>query len=236
MEYCTSCGRELPSDAKFCPECGSPTGQVFAKRKTIYEGEVRKCPQCGGVINAFVSVCPSCGHEMRGASATSVVHDLAMQLEKTHSTSEKERLIRNFYIPNTREDIIECLILASSNIETNSDCSDAWAAKLEQIYQKAKLTFGNSTEFEYVETMYNKAVKNFRKQKNILTAKRASGGILYGAGTAISGIWRVLSLVLGGIWKLIDRIIGLIKSSEIFQILVFFVIFLIVANVFISLI
>lgn len=161
-------------------------------RTTNYEGEVRKCPQCGEVINAFVSVCPSCGHEMRGSRATSAVHELAEKLDKTQSIGEKEKLIRNFYIPNTREDIIEFLILASSNIETNSDCPDAWAAKMEQAYQKAKLTFGISSEFEYVESLYGKTSKGLRTKKNMQTAKNATNGVFRGAGAGISFIWKII--------------------------------------------
>ena len=176
------------------------------RRKVNYEGEVRICPQCKEEINAFVPVCPSCGHEMRGSKATSSVHELAVNLNKAQSVDDKERLIRNFYIPNTREDIIEFLILASSNIETNSDCVDAWAAKLEQVYQKAKLTFGDSAEFEYVETMYNKTTAKLHMKKNITNVTNASVSLLHGTGTAISTIWKGLCSMLAFVWRIVCTI------------------------------
>ncbi|MCL1940687.1 MAG: hypothetical protein FWG09_02000, partial [Synergistaceae bacterium] len=76
------------------------------------------------------------------------------------STTDKQKinLIRSFPIPNTKEDIFEFIILAASNVqetayETNKKgsadrkLSDAWLAKLEQAYHKAKFTFGNSSDF-----------------------------------------------------------------------------------------
>ena len=174
-----------------------------SQRKVRYEGEVRVCPQCREVINAFVPVCPSCGHEMRGSKATSSVHELAVNLNKAQSVDDKERLIRNFYIPNTREDIIEFLILASSNIETNSDCVDAWAAKLEQVYQKAKLTFGDGAEFEYVETMYNKTTAKLHMKKNITNVTNASVSLLHGTGTVINTIWKCLCSMLAFVWRIV---------------------------------
>ena len=209
MAYCTNCGKKLSDDAKFCSECGTPVGSTSSARKITYEGEIRKCPQCGEVINAFVSVCPSCGHEMRGATATSVVHQLALKLDTASSVSEKEKLIRNFYIPNTLEDILECLILASSNIETNSDCRNAWEAKLEQIYQKAQLTFGNSAEFEYVEEKYTRTLRRLRLHKSVSMTKSIAGGLLHviggffhGMGTVLRGLWELLSLLLRCIGKI----------------------------------
>lgn len=164
-----------------------------AQRKVRYEGEVRVCPQCREVINAFVPVCPSCGHEIRGAKAVSSVTELARKLEAIEAQRErkdsrtyKERmhgeaitktdeqkisLIRSFAIPNTKEDLYEFLVLAGSNIDVdlygdlyegkilNTDAriavSDAWKAKFEQAYQKAKTVLkGDSLLFE-VENLYH---------------------------------------------------------------------------------
>ena len=195
MGFCTNCGRKLVDGAKFCYECGTSTNAANdqqSTRKITYEGELRKCPNCRELINAFVPVCPSCGYEVRGSSSTSIVHKLSLKLDKEVSIDKKEELIRNFYVPNTREDIIECLILASSNIETNSDCRNAWAAKLEQIYQKAKLTFGSSAKFEYVDRLY-------RKSKKTLSTKRvisATGGVGKSLVSVLSAIGRFFKTII----------------------------------------
>lgn len=73
-----------------------------------------------------------------------------MKLEQVKSPEQKDDLIRNFYIPNTKEDICEFFILAVSNIKAEDDCADAWLAKLEQAYQKARLAFGNDSSFSEI--------------------------------------------------------------------------------------
>lgn len=48
---CPSCGNTVPSNAKFCPECG----YNFKQSETI------KCPNCGKEIPANSKFCPECG-------------------------------------------------------------------------------------------------------------------------------------------------------------------------------
>lgn len=144
MAYCMNCGQQLPEGAKFCSSCGTATGEVkteTAQRKTVYDGELHKCPNCGELINAFVTICPACNYELRGAKASSIVKEFADKLEQIERTRETQKshsfigmlygsdgqlnktdeqkisLIRSFSIPNTKEDIFEFMILAASNID-----------------------------------------------------------------------------------------------------------------------
>ena len=77
MAFCVNCGQELKEGVKFCANCGStviPHKKVVKnERKTFYDGEIHKCPNCGEVINSFIISCPSCGYELRGSSVTSSV-------------------------------------------------------------------------------------------------------------------------------------------------------------------
>lgn len=144
MAYCMNCGQQLPEGAKFCSSCGTATGEVkteTAQRKTVYDGELHKCPNCGELINAFVTICPACNYELRGVKASSIVKEFADKLEQIERTREAQKshsfismlygsdgqlnktdeqkisLIRSFSIPNTKEDIFEFMILAASNID-----------------------------------------------------------------------------------------------------------------------
>ena len=142
MAFCSNCGHKLADGAKFCDSCGVQVGEVANSegRKTFFDGEVHKCPQCGEVLNSFTGNCPSCGYELRGVKAVSSVQKLVDQLaeiEKKRENQdwknflqdalkgkkinpvdeEKINLIQNFPIPTAKEDIREFLILAKANME-----------------------------------------------------------------------------------------------------------------------
>lgn len=168
MAFCMKCGQELPNGANFCLHCGTATGSLESKtneRKTVYEGELHRCPNCGEVLNSFVTNCPTCGHEIRSVNVNSPIKELVKKLEQTANLDEKMELIANFYVPNTKEDIYDFFILAASNLEDMAqDTNDAWRAKLEQTYHKAKMSFGNTSEFEYIETLYKRVNKKISKR------------------------------------------------------------------------
>ena len=167
MAFCTNCGQELADGAKFCGNCGKAVNDTNStnQRKTTYDGEIHKCPNCGEILNSFVTDCPTCGYELRSVKVSSPVNDLAKKIERAVSLEEKIELITNFYIPNTREDIYDFFILAVSNLEDGVyDTDDAWRAKLEQTYHKAKIAFGKTPEFDYIEKLYNRTRSKVSKR------------------------------------------------------------------------
>ena len=227
--FCCNCGEKLIAGSKFCNACGTPTGTVAQKkeepvvettpppiqetvvepiteRKTVYEGNLHKCPNCGEVLNSFMTNCPTCGHEIRGAQGVSSVKQLAMKLEQLEAKrpprkgtnifaqtfgggvqlqsidEQKIDLIRNFSIPNTKEDVLEFIVLAAANIDlkvygldsgryqmldpARRELSDAWLAKLEQADQKAEIMFGHTQEYLSMRNVYEKKLKAINKQKH----------------------------------------------------------------------
>lgn len=210
MAFCTNCGHQLADGAKFCFECGAKVGvaeeQTSEQRKAVYDGEIHKCPNCGDILDAYESVCETCGWERRGTKAANSVRELQRKLETLYSkrparkmrsvfvhalsggetltTADEEivGLIKNFSIPNNKEDIMEFAILASSNIDVKvygslegsryqmlnpaqREISDAWLAKFEQAEQKAKIMFGHSAEYLSVKNVYDNKMKAIKKQK-----------------------------------------------------------------------
>lgn len=171
MPFCTNCGKELSDGAKFCANCGASTGAADnSKRTSVYDGEIHKCPNCGEVLSSFTANCPSCGFELRGANSSRSVTSFADKLENAKSQEQRVSLIRNFPVPNTKEDILEFMILASSNFDSQLDkaSSDAWLAKIEQCYQKGKLLFKDDPYFIGIQNAYDQAyekVKNTKKSK-----------------------------------------------------------------------
>ena len=205
MAFCTNCGIELEEGAKFCAQCGKATNkknQPIEQRKNVYDGEIHKCPNCGETLKSFIAQCPLCGFELRGTVTEDSVREFALKLEeierkrdkKKHSFNpfkplsnsiglnstdeQKVSLIRSFLIPNTKEAILEFMILASSNIDfklygigdkgvltaSQREISDAWLAKFEQAYEKAKLVL-TGEDFNNINNIYVKTLQKLRKEK-----------------------------------------------------------------------
>lgn len=82
MKYCKNCGKQLPDDAKFCVDCGTPTEEASSKRRVEQAGTIYKCPNCGEVLESMTAVCPACGYEIRNVKAVSSVQIFAEQLAK----------------------------------------------------------------------------------------------------------------------------------------------------------
>lgn len=186
--YCRNCGEKLVTNSKFCNYCGTPTEtsendeneveekkietkkEELTERKMVYEGKIHKCPNCGEVLNSFVTNCPACGYELRNINSVESLKDLSYRLSRLNDERQKELLIKNFPIPNTKEDIIEFLIIAKTNLENNSIdsnklISEAWKVKLEQVYQKSKMLFNNTEQLNDIEKMYFEAKKCITKKK-----------------------------------------------------------------------
>ena len=170
MAFCSNCGNELVNDAKFCSSCGKSVGE-FSKseqRKTMYDGTIHKCPNCGEILNGFVGNCPACGYELRGTEGSIAIKEFAAKLVNAENMHKKTAIIRNFPVPNTKEDILEFMIMAISNIEDegSNDILDAWNSKLEQIYQKACIVFTSESEFARINSLHNQAMEKLKKGKN----------------------------------------------------------------------
>ncbi len=203
MAYCVNCGSEIVPNAKFCQKCGRPTGvqNNGTNRKQEFAGKIYKCPNCGEILNAFEINCPACGHELRGTKASSAVKEFALKLEAIESRREYEKprglfaaaeaqqrisktdeqkisLIKNFSVPNSKEDMLEFMILATSNINMNAydsantaatkaekEISAAWFSKVLQVYEKAKRSYSTDDTFTEIKELYDQCNININKAK-----------------------------------------------------------------------
>ncbi len=187
--FCRICGAAVVST----------TYKSSSQSNEVREGKVHVCPSCNATINAFVTKCPYCYHEFRDSKPTDAISNLSSIIQGINASTtpisdtfefmglgmgadhKKIDAVRSCPIPNTREDIIEFAMMANANIDvdlyahqvsTRTQISDAWLDKLNQAYQKAKLTLGNDPAVEMIGEMYkhksDAATENKRKRNNSL--------------------------------------------------------------------
>lgn len=205
MKYCSNCGQKLDNEAKFCLNCGAVVStyskNTQSQREVVCDGVIHKCPNCGEILNSFQLNCPACGYELRAIKASSSVKEFALKLEVIESTREYERprglfaasaaqqnisktdkqkisLIKSFTIPNTKEDILEFMILATScmNMQTydsadlavsksEKEINAAWFSKVQQVYEKAKRSYSADSIFAEIQSLYDCCNVEIKKAK-----------------------------------------------------------------------
>lgn len=198
-------------------------------QQSSFNGDMRKCPNCGQPVGTFDAVCPACGYEFHNTAASNTMVQFSNNLQmiesgramssksimnfigKTNNIDEQmAEYIRNFPVPNTKEDTYEFMVLAASNIDESivrgenyslaiGDAkgkklvNQAWYAKFQQIYNKAKISFGNDKDFARIQEIYDnkinaiKAGKEEKKEKDMQKAHvaghvagKVAGGIVTG--------------------------------------------------------
>ena len=223
MAFCANCRCSVNEHANFCPRCGATTRKDhsantdgFSERKVTYDGEIKKCPNCGEILKSFTPNCPSCGYELRNSRTTNYILEFSKKLEAAATSKQKDDLIRHFVMPNTKEDIYEFMILAASNLETGGDNTDAWLVKLEHAYQKAKYIFGDSLEIKPISNIYNNATKQYSKIK-FKQKTKSFGSFLVkhwrGTISTILGLIAIIFCIIGAyyadyIWLSLGTMLG----------------------------
>lgn len=185
MRYCSNCGQKVDDGAKFCSNCGAAivisSENTQSQRKAAYDGVIYKCPNCGETLNSFTSQCPACGYELRGTIASNSVKELYRNIQAAKSDSEVVRLIKVFPVPNSREDILEFMVLASSNFNEEAyiehmdeeNISAAWFSKIEQCHKKASLSLSGEDMLK-VNEIYSAITERVAVAKKKSSQKRIS--------------------------------------------------------------
>ena len=143
-------------------------------------GDIKKCPSCGAPVPSFTTKCTDCEFEFRNTEASDSAQSIFELLQKaaTQAVDEYERnppkwfeqtltkefaiakriaenqasLVSTFPIPNSKEDLLEFLSLASAeakaklpfvmykSISAPHILKNAWISKCSQVISKARFS------------------------------------------------------------------------------------------------
>lgn len=229
MPFCINCGTKVSDHDRFCANCGAAINQStphpLKERETVYEGKIHKCPHCGELLNSFVVCCPACGYELRGRTATYSVQSFYNDLNRMQTIAQKSQLIRNFPIPNTKEDIIEFMILASSNIigEDEKDIYEAWLSKFEQVYQKALILFSGDPDFAKIQQIYGSCQTNIESEKQRKINRFTANTVIRNIAVCIGVALMIVAIIVdrsGGnasLMELVSYVVLIASASSLFK-------------------
>ena len=194
IHKCPSCGEVLKSFVSTCPQCGHEIRDTISSNsikefeKKLEKIESKVMPEFKEKQSVMKMVF---GRDFKDKDE----YEEAKQDFEEQKEQEKINLIVNYSIPNTKEDILEFMILAASNIDTKKELSNeitkAWITKLEQIYQRAELIMDDGEDFRKIQRIYNKKKMEIKEKK-----KKVFYGILGGilGWFALIGLLMLMSL------------------------------------------
>ncbi len=145
MAFCSNCGKELASGAKFCTECGTPCGAAVTgtnDRKSTFDGEIHKCPNCGSVLDAYKIKCEVCGWELRSGGSKNTVEELVIKLQEIES--------RKMEKVSVQKSLLKKLI----GVDFNSD---------DEVYDERR-NFEKSKSKEKSDAISNFVVPNIKEE------------------------------------------------------------------------
>lgn len=118
----------------------------------------KKCPRCGAMIPGFSITCPDCGFTFDSETDTSkssrtALAELQDKLLKARSEKEKALLINAFAMPNTKDALLQLLILSYSNFSASKGAESvvirrAWLSKALQSYKLLKAQVGEDADIK----------------------------------------------------------------------------------------
>ncbi len=162
---CPNCGCVINETTAICPDCGlrltgkSAVSSVQEFKDQLMAIENSRKKGLGGVLGVYLAA--------------------------DKADAKILALVKNFPIPNTIDDCIEFMMLAIANIDvslskntlankmnsTNQvetaatikrSISNAWVAKMEQVYKKAEIVFPNDPAFAGIQKLYFDKMKELK--------------------------------------------------------------------------
>lgn len=167
-------------------------------------GDVRKCPVCGAIVQAYLAKCPECGFEFSNVDANLSSQKLAAEVKNAVDESKKKECINLFPIPNTKADLLEFLTSLQPKMrDINDPLSSTYFKKYQECIAKAQVSFAN-------DSLVKPFIDSFSAEKKSLQKKQFWGDVKHWVlkHKIISIILAlfVIFMLLGGLVSIIDEI------------------------------
>lgn len=213
IHKCPSCGAALPPFTAVCPSCGHEVRGVQTAQ-AVREFEARlayiESKQMPAVQEKKSVVKMVFGKDFNDKDTVKEAKDHFEEQKQ----KEKVSLIVNFAVPNSKEDILEFMILAASNIDAKKGVKDevskAWLTKLNQVYKKAQLSFQNGPGFLQIQEIY------YQVKRKSLNKKLKTFGVIIG----FVALWFFLLGLMGNSIALIALSIAIVIVAVVIGVLV----------------
>lgn len=166
---CPNCGSSLESYTSNCPYChteirnvkSSEAMEKFSKGlEKIRSKEMPKYDGKESLLKRTIGVDLS-----KDVKAREEFEDNF----KNRMNEEIADYINNYPVPNSKEDLVEFMILVTSNVNSKNDNPDvikkAWESKMEQVYKKSKITLKNQSDIKIIDDLYNSKKKELKSNK-----------------------------------------------------------------------
>lgn len=168
MHKCPNCGELIASFLTTCVSCGyefrdiksaSSVQNLALKLEMISSQRLDSSNDKRSIMQAVF------GNDFTNKNKIKEAEDRFKQQKE----EEKASLIINFAVPNSKEDILEFMILADSNINLKEGIDDAvskaWISKLDQVYKKAEISMSSDPDFLRIKEIYLRKKKELKIRK-----------------------------------------------------------------------
>ena len=233
---CEYCNKNISKEALFCPHCGKEQIKFSKKLKTNKQESGYTCPHCGGDFKVFSCLCPHCGKEQIGQIRSKSILQFTQELQRLDDKKSKSGVaafinskkiknleeqklnyIRTYVVPNSKEDVLEFMVLASSNFNPYmmmaKNCnevdlkekefqkqkliSNAWHAKMEQVYQKAQAAFGQDEDFIVIKQIFEEKENIINRLREKQKREEKNRKLIFG-GVAVAWVVAFVMLAIFG--------------------------------------
>ncbi len=180
---CKYCGIPLDPFKIKCPACGNTTGKSTSSEATkkltsrLAEIDARTLPKAEHDTSFIESIFGKSKSKKEREHEEDEERLEAFQEEKIKQKAEE---ITSFIVPNTKEDIIEFLILSNSQAKiSDGKEKKAWSSKFNEVYSKAEILLQEDADFNRLKNEFQKDKKARNAKKIKITSAISFSSIMF---------------------------------------------------------